>query len=100
MKIREGLEIDDQRLADICRRYGVARLDLFGSVLREDFRAGSDIDLLYEFEPDAHIGWEIHNLELELAELVGRPVDLVPRRWLNSSFRDEVLAETLEIYAA
>lgn len=100
MKIREGIEIDDQRLADICRRYGVARLDLFGSVLREDFGAASDIDVLYEFEPDAHIGWEIYDLQCELAELFGRQVDLVGRETIHWYIRDEVLAEAKPLHAA
>lgn len=100
MKIREGLEIDDGRLADICRRYGVARLDLFGSALHDDFRPDSDVDLLYVFSPDVHIGLKIHDLELELSDLFGRQVDLVSKRWLRSLYRDEVLAQSRELYAA
>jgi predicted nucleotidyltransferase len=100
MKVREGLEIDDERLADICHRYGVARLDLFGSALREDFRAGSDIDLLYEFKPDARVGWEIYDLQCELEKLFGRPVDLVGRRSIHWYIRDEILAEARPLHAA
>lgn len=100
MNIRQGLEIDEEKLADICQRYGVARLELFGSVLREDFRPDSDVDLLYELKPEAHVGWRMHTLELELSELVGRPVDLVPKRWLRPAFQAEVMTGSRELYAA
>lgn len=100
MRIRDGLEIDDVRLADICRRYRIARLDLFGSVLRDDFGPDSDIDVLYEFKPDAHIGWEIVDLQQELEDLVGRRVDLVGRGSIHWLIRDEVLASARPLHAA
>lgn len=53
MEIRPGLDIDADRLAEVCRRYGVAQLALFGSALDDDFGPDSDIDLLYVLQPDA-----------------------------------------------
>lgn len=100
MKVRDGLEVDDERLAEICRRYGVAELSLFGSALGDDFGPDSDIDLLYLFEPDARIGWEIVDLQAELTALLGRTVDLVPKRYVHWHLRERVLAEARQLYAA
>ncbi len=101
MKLREGLEIDDERLADICRRYHVHELALFGSVLRDDFGPDSDVDLLYVFEPDAAIDlFELGDLTEELEALIGRKVDLVPKKYLHWYIRDRVLAEARPVYAA
>jgi hypothetical protein len=56
------VEVDSGVLRDICDRYGIARLDVFGSVSRGDAAAGSDIDVLYELRPGARLGWEIEDL--------------------------------------
>jgi predicted nucleotidyltransferase len=100
MWIREGLEIDEERLAEVCRRYHILELSLFGSVLRDDFRPDSDIDVLYLVEPDARLGWEIVDLQDELQELFGRPVDLVPKRWLHRLIRDQVLDSARPLHVA
>ena len=96
----DGLDLDMQRLADLCRRYGIARLDVFGSVGRGEATADSDIDLLYELAPGASLGWEIADVQDELSELFGRPVDLVSKRALHRELRPVVLAEARELYAA
>ncbi len=93
-------DIDLDEVAAICRRYGVARLDVFGSVARGDARQASDIDLLYELAPGARLGWEIETLSDELAAAFGRPVDLVSRRALHHLLRAAVLAEAHPLYAA
>lgn len=101
MRIREGLQIDEERLGEICRRYHVAELAVFGSALRDGFAPASDVDVLYVFEPGARIGWrEIYELERELSELLGRPVDLVPKRWLNPTIARQVLEAAQPLYAA
>lgn len=94
------LEVDVARVAEICRRYGIARLEIFGSAGRGEAGPDSDIDLLYTLAPDAHLGWNISALEDELAEALGRPVDLVSRRALHPRLRDAVLAEARPLYAA
>lgn len=53
MRVHDRIEIDEEKLAEICRRYQVRELALFGSVLRDDFREDSDADILVEYEPDA-----------------------------------------------
>src|SRR4249919_521130 len=79
---------DRERLADVCRRFGVTRLEVFGSVSRGDDHEDSDVDLLYELSPDAELGWEIEDLATELGRLLGRPVDLVSKRALHPELRD------------
>ncbi len=95
-----GLDVDLERIGEICRRYGVARLDVFGSVARGDARPDSDVDVLYELAAGARLGWEIEDLADELAVVLGRPVDLVSRRYLHRQLRDSVLAEASLLYAA
>lgn len=95
-----GIDVDLDLLADICRRYGVARLDVFGSAGRGELTDASDIDVLYELAPDTRLGWAIEDLARELTEALGRPVDLVSRRYLHRRLRDHVLAEAAPLYAA
>jgi predicted nucleotidyltransferase len=96
----EGYAVDEARLAEICRRYGIAELALFGSAARGDLQPGSDIDLLYVPLPDAHLGWKIEQLADELAALFGRPVDLVSKRYLHELLREQILQDARTLYAA
>lgn len=80
------IEIPERQVAELCRRWKVRELALFGSILREDFRADSDVDLLVSFEPDAR--WSLFDLgemERQLEALLGRKVDLVERRAVEAS---------------
>src|SRR4051794_20236965 len=70
-------DIDVGRLEAVCRQYGVSALFVFGSVARGESTPSSDIDLLYDLRPGARLGWEIEDLADALAEIFGRPVDLV-----------------------
>lgn len=92
--------VDKGRVADFCRRHHVRRLALFGSVLRDDFRPDSDVDVLVEFEPGAFVGFGIVDMEDELSEILGRKVDLVTVRALNHRIRERVLREAQTQYAA
>lgn len=95
------IQIDRERVADFCRRHQVRRLALFGSVLRDDFRPDSDVDVLVEFAPDSRAGlFEMARMEDELAELIGRRVDLRTPAELSRYFRDEVVAGAETQYAA
>jgi predicted nucleotidyltransferase len=83
---------DKSALARLCRRRGIRRLSLFGSVLKGADRPGSDIDFLVEFEPDAVPGLlGLAEIEAELSELLGRRVDLRTVGELSAHFRDEVV---------
>lgn len=94
------LAFSSDALAVMCRRYGVSRLSAFGSVLREDFRADSDLDLLVEFEAGRTPGFGFFSLQEELARLFGRRVDLNTRASLSPHFRDRVLYEARDLYVA
>ena len=96
----KNVDIDRARLDVLCRRFGIARLDVFGSVARGEAGPGSDVDLLYELAQGRSLGWEIEDLSQNLADLFGRPVDLVPRRALHPLIRDQVLADAEPFYAA
>jgi uncharacterized protein len=100
MSLPEHLAVDRSRLAEVCARYGVARLLLFGSVARGSTSPGSDIDVLYELLPGQRLGWEVEDLADELAEVLGGPVDLVSLAALHHRLREPVLAEAQPLYAA
>ena len=98
---RAQIDIPKEQIAEFCRRNHIRRLALFGSVLREDFTADSDVDVLVEFEPDARVGLlGLARMEIELSELLGRKVDLNTPGFLSPYFRDEVLAEAEAQYDA
>ncbi len=99
MNVR-GLDVDAEKLHEICARYGIARLYVFGSFARGEAAADSDIDILYDLAPEARLGWDIEQFADELSALFGRPVDLVSRRALHKRLRDRVLAEARPLYAA
>lgn len=96
------LPLDREALARLCRRYGIRRLSLFGSVLRGTDRPDSDVDLLVEFEPGAVPGLlGLAAVERELSDLLGgRRVDLRTARELSRHFRQEVLRGAVVQYAA
>ena len=95
-----GVEIDDKGLADICRKYRVRRLALFGSVERDDFTDQSDVDVLVEFESGARVGLAFFSLQQELTELIGRRVDLNTLGFLSPQFRRQVMREAKPVYEA
>ena len=97
---RPRIAIDHERLAGFCRRNHIRRLALFGSVLREDFRPDSDVDVLVEFEPAQVPGLRFFALERELSEILGRKVDLNTPGFLSPYFRGRVIAEAEVQYVA
>lgn len=89
------------RLAELCRRWGIRELAIFGSALRDDFGPESDVDLLVDFLPGTVLGFKVFDLERELSQLFGgRRIDLVPRKFLHPRLRQRVLAEARTQYAA
>ncbi len=95
------IELPKEAIAGICKRYQVRELSVFGSAVRDDFTDQSDIDFLVEFMPDAKIGLlEFIGMQHELADILGRKVDLVSKRGLNPIIRDEVLNSSKVFYAA
>src|SRR5215212_3342568 len=88
------IPIDRVRLAEFCRRHHIRKLALFGSVLREDFRAESDVDVLYEFKSGHAVGYfGLLRMEEELGSLFGgHRVEMVEPSYLNRWIKDEVLS--------
>lgn len=92
------------QIADFCRRWRIARLEMFGSARRDDFRPNSDLDLGATYAPDAH--WSLldrSRRKLELESLLGRSVDLLNRRALKKAVHQqraaEILAQVQLVYA-
>ena len=101
MELATGVDVDEQRLWAFCADQGVRRLQLFGSALHGTLRDESDIDLLVEFEPGRTPGLlRIAQLELDLGEIFGRPVDLRTLHDLSRHFRDQVADEARTLYDA
>ena len=95
------LTIDRNAVRVFCQRHHIARLALFGSVLRDDFGPDSDVDVLVEFQPGHVPGLNFVSIERELSELLqGRRVDLVTPKFLNVRIREQVLREAESLYVA
>lgn len=93
------IEIPKDKIAELCLHYHIRKLSLFGSILRDDFRPDSDIDILVEFEPGYTPGFAFINIQDELSQLLGRLVDLNTPQDISRYFRDRVLAEAQVQYA-
>ena len=93
--------VDNDRLAEVCRKYHIVKLSFFGSVLRDDFGDDSDLDVLVDFEEGHTPGFiRIAQIERELSALVSnRKVDLRTFQDLSRYFRHEVLTSAKVQYA-
>jgi predicted nucleotidyltransferase len=86
------IRIDQPGIADFCRKNGIRRLALFGSVLRDDFGPDSDVDILVDFEPGVPVGLlKMAALELELSRILARKADLRTAAELSRYLREEVV---------
>ncbi len=94
------IPVDRDKLANFCRKRHIRKLAFFGSVLRDDFRPESDVDVLVEFEHGARVGFfKLYELEQELSAILGgRKVEMNTPKSLSKYFRDEVLAEAEVLY--
>lgn len=98
------LDLPMDAIRSFCQKWQITELALFGSVLSEDFRSDSDVDMLVRFVPRAP--WtllDLVNMENELADLIGRDVDLVEKRAIEKSDnwvrRSEILSTAQTIYS-
>lgn len=92
------INIPQKQLKEFCRRNYITMLALFGSVLRDDFKADSDIDVLVEFEPDRIPGLAFFEMEAELTQILGRTVDLNTLGFLSPKIREIVQQEAVVQY--
>lgn len=95
-----GNQIDSARLAEVCERYGLAELAVFGSTARGEATSHSDVDLVYVLAPGTELGFAINHLEDELSELFSRKVDLVSKKAVHRLLRDEIMTQARTLYAA
>jgi predicted nucleotidyltransferase len=95
-----GIEIPLERIKAFCRANGIRRLAFFGSVLRDDFRPDSDVDVLVQFQPGVRVGLAFIRMQDELSAILNRKVDLNTPGSISRYFRDEVLLEAEELYVA
>lgn len=96
-----GVHIPEDKIAEFCERHRVARLSLFGSILRDDFGPESDVDVLVEFEAGARVSlFDLGGMLMELREMLGREVDLRTPQDLSKYFRESVVRGAKLLYAA
>lgn len=93
-----GIDVPEQAIADVCRRYHIRRLALFGSVLRNQLRSDSDLDVLVEFDENHTPGFAFFDVEAELSQILGRKVDLNTPQFLSPHFRQEVEAQAEVVF--
>jgi len=97
---KNNIKVPKKKIAEFCRRHHIRKLALFGSVLRNDFRPESDVDVLVEFEEGHVPGLAFFSMERELSEILNHKVDLNTPQFLSSYFRDQVLTEAEVQYVA
>ena len=99
---KKKIRIPRKKIAEFCRRWGVVEFSLFGSVLRDDFRPDSDVDVLVTFAPDAQISlFDLVQMKIDLEKIFHRPVDVIEKDALENPFRKrEILRTARVVYAA
>ena len=97
-----NIDLPSDKIENFCRKWKVVELALFGSVLRDDFRPDSDIDVLVTFTPDCGWSlWDMFDMREELHNLLGRDIDLIEKDALRNPFRKkEILSNYEVVYAA
>ena len=98
------IEIPQAKVAAFCQRWQIVEFAFFGSVLRDDFRPDSDVDVLVRFHPEArHTLFDLVHMQDELSRILGREVDLVERADVEQSrnyIRRKAILDSAEaIYA-
>lgn len=99
------IELPRERIAEFCRRWEITELALFGSVLRDDFRPDSDVDVLVTFAPGTRTTlFDLVDIRDELSELFGRPADVQSRRGVerghNAHRKRSILDSATVLYAS
>lgn len=97
-----GFFVSKKKIAEFCKRWQVVEFSLFGSILRDDFNADSDVDVLVTFADDAQVSlFDMVQMQLELKAIFAHDIDLVEKASLNNPyFRREILQTALRMYAS
>ena len=101
MTLTLPIKLPYEKITEFCQQNAIAKLSLFGSILRNDFNAKSDVDMLVEFIPGSKITYfDLAGMEIELTEIVGQKVDLRTPGELGRYFRQNVVdsAQTIYVY--
>ncbi|MEY2834150.1 MAG: hypothetical protein RLZZ574_3410 [Cyanobacteriota bacterium] len=98
------IDLPMEKIAEFCHKWQVTEFALFGSVLRQDFRPDSDIDVMVQFHPEAHPRFStLDQMEAELKTIFDRDIDLITRQGIETSRnylrRHEILSSVQVIYA-
>ena len=99
---KKKIRIPRKKIAEFSRRWKVTEFSLFGSVLREDFRPDSDVDVLVTFSKEAEISlFDLVQMKLDLEKIFRRPVDVIEKDALENPFRKKEILRTAQVvYAA
>jgi predicted nucleotidyltransferase len=101
MVSKTNLQFPKDKIAEFCKKNHIRKLSIFGSALRKDFGVDSDVDILVEFEPNARVGLiRLAGLEIELAGIIGRKVDLNTPGFLSKYYREAVIGDSEVQYDA
>ncbi|HCS39431.1 MAG TPA: DNA polymerase subunit beta [Anaerolineaceae bacterium] len=99
--LNQQLIIPREKITLFCKKWNVVEFALFGSILRAEFNASSDVDVLVTFAPDSLTSlFDLAQMQLELQEIFGRPVDLVEKSSLNNPYRKTAILESAEVIYA
>ena len=97
----QKIVVSKEKIAEFCERWEIVEFSLFGSVLRDDFNMQSDIDVLVVFSEKADIGlFDIAQMQIELEDLYGRPVDVIEKASLRNPYRREEILKTAQVVYA
>jgi len=98
---KKKIRIPRKKIAEFCRRWGVVEFSLFGSILRDDFRPDSDVDVLVTFSPEARISlFDLVQMKIDLEKIFHRPVDVIEKDALENPFRKREILRTAKVVYA
>ena len=96
--VQSKIEVTKEKITDFCRRCKVVELALFGSILRDDFRPESDVDVLVTFDSEAHHSLvDLVQMEEELETIFGRKVEIVEKEGIRNPFRRHAILNSMEV---
>src|SRR2546422_114554 len=99
MILPSGIELPDVPIAELCRKYQIREMSVFGSAARTDARPDSDIDILVELHSGAQLGWRFFDIAPDLERILGRKVDLGTKDSLKPHARASAMRDALVVYA-
>ena len=98
---KKKIRIPRKKISEFCLRWGVVEFSLFGSILRDDFRPDSDVDVLVTFSPEAQISlFDLVQMKIDLEKIFHRPVDVIEKDALENPFRKREILRTAKVVYA